>query len=311
MLLSSIKEYILEKKEFTYLQTYYELQGFFEQQDGSIWVRGLGVLARYLEKEKEFEMVANGYKHERSIVYELVTALLEDREKSIWVATNNNGLYMFNPAREYFTNLKHINRVTGKAGSGSVMSIVPTRWGTILVGTWGDGLYQLDRNLNYVPVNIKGIDNGGGPSAWSMVASADSNTIWVSAQPGIYVINQAKRSAKYYNPPVLQNKTVRQIAEDRHGNLWLGMQGIGLFKWSAAEAFENGLERFAAVPPVQINKIITDSKGYVWVATASSGVYVIDSHTDKIAWHFTDSASKNQKLPERASLRYWNTVTVL
>jgi ligand-binding sensor domain-containing protein len=310
-------KYVIEKAEFTYLKTYYELQGFFQQKDGTVWVKGLGVFARYLEDKKRFEMVANGYRNERSIVYEIVTSLIEDREHNLWVGTDNNGLYRFDPAGQYFINTQHTNRVTGRIGEGSVMSVMPTKWGTVLVGTWGDGLYHLDKDMKKINTGIRGIDERGGPSAWCMIASADSNTIWVAAQPGIYAIDQAKRAAKFYNPSILQNRTVRQIAEDPKGNLWLGMQSIGVFRWSAAKArnnFDEGMERFAGVPAVMINKIMVDSKGYVWIATASDGLYVIDTRTDQLIWHFSDKGLKGQKLPERgvsSVLEYSDSIVII
>ena len=39
----------------------------------------------------------------------MITCLSEDREGGIWVGTNNNGLFRFNPQQEYFTNVTHIN----------------------------------------------------------------------------------------------------------------------------------------------------------------------------------------------------------
>jgi ligand-binding sensor domain-containing protein/signal transduction histidine kinase len=290
------------KFEFiTELKTYYETYRFFEQPDSTLWITGLGVFARYLEKEKKFQLVHNGYLNERSILYEKVIALMQDKEKNIWVGTDNNGLYRFNPSQQYFTNISHTNRITGLKGQGSIMSVVPTRYGTLLVGSWGDGIYQYDRNLNLLPTNIKGIDNKLGPSAWSFCASADSNTIWISAQPGIYAFDQSRRAAVYYNPPVLQNKTVRQVAEDKQGNLWIGMQGIGVFKWNA-EAIKkkeiNAVHRVESVPVVQINKITIDHKGYVWIATSTSGVYVVDPTTEKILLRFGKDEKNEFRLPE-------------
>ncbi|MEO6611597.1 MAG: two-component regulator propeller domain-containing protein [Chitinophagaceae bacterium] len=296
------KEVAPEKFEFiTTLKTYYETEDFFEQENGTLWVGGLYVFAQYMEKEKKFQQVYNGYLNERSIAYEKVNGLTEDREKNIWVATRNNGLYRFNPSEQYFNNVAHMNRVTGNTGRGSVMSILPTRWNTFLVGTWGDGLFQYDKNWNPVPANIRGIDNKVGPMAWSMYASRDSNTIWVGAQPGLYAINQATHSSAYYNPPVLENKTVRQIVEDKKGDLWLGMQGFGVFKWTASEGkknFDAGMKRFSKIPSLMINKIFVDSKGYVWIGTATQGVYVIDPPTDSIILHFSPDGSPTFKLPE-------------
>ncbi len=293
---------VIENLHFIHeLKTYYELQGFFQQKNGTIWVRGMGVLAKYIEQEKKFERVFNGYVNERSISYELISALYEDHENNIWVGTDNNGLYKFNPKAEYFTNLNHTNRVTGNKGDGTVMSFISTKWGTILAGTWGDGLYHYDKDFNTIPTNIKGIDNKVGPFAWSMSASRDSNTIWISSQPGIYAIDQSTRSARFYNPPVLENRTIRQLLEDKNGNLWLGVQHIGLFKWTIGnnrKTLSEKIEQFAAIPRITINKIITDSKGNLWVATSLEGLFVIDPNTDKVILHFSANGSKELKLPD-------------
>src|SRR5204862_1280371 len=93
------------------------------------------------------------------------------------------------------------------------------------------------------------------------------------------------------------------IAEDKNGNLWLGMQSTGVFKWTAEKGktkFEDGLAKFTAIPEGIVGRIIVDSKGYVWIASAMNGVYVIDPGTDKIVMHFTDKNEVQKKLPEAA-----------
>jgi ligand-binding sensor domain-containing protein len=284
------------------LKTYHEIRGFFQQLDGTVWVKGLLVFAKFNETEKKFQPVYNGYRNERSIAYETVHCLYEDREKNVWVATDNNGLYRFNPSLEFFSNISHINRMTGIKGKGGTMCFVLTNRGTVLAGNWGDGLYQYDKGFNVIPANIKGFDNKGGPSIWSMFASRDGNTIWMSSQPGIYAIDQKNSMVKFYNPAVLENKTIRQITEDKNGNLWLGMHSTGVFKWTAAKGknrFDEGMAAVTDLPRVQVNKITIDSKGYIWIATPETGAYVIDPVSDKVIMHFSDTANGEKKLPER------------
>ena len=115
----------MEKAVFgSYLKAYHEIKGFFQQRDGTIWVYGLLVFAKFLETENQFQFVYNGYRNEKSIAYEMIHCLYEDREKNIWVCTDNNGLYRFNPATEFFTNINHENRSTGKKGEASVISFI-------------------------------------------------------------------------------------------------------------------------------------------------------------------------------------------
>lgn len=301
--------YDLKKQEFafpavkliTYLKSYYEIHGFLEQKDGTIWIKGMQVFARFNERTKKFDFVNNGYISERSIVYDHVKDLIEDREKNIWVATSNNGLYRFNPAQHVFQNIIHEDRIHKQRGKGGLLSFINTKWGTILTSAWGDGIFHYDKNMKEIPLPLKGIDVNLNYSLWSMFASTDSNTLWLSAQPGFIKVNQDAHTARYYNPSVLQNRTVRQIAEDRHGNLWLGIQRIGLFKWNAATGkkdYSTGFKHFSNLPASHVNKITIDSRGLVWVAFAVNGVYVFDPATDKIIYHFSLNGSGPFKLPQ-------------
>jgi len=285
----------------TSIRAYHETHAFFEQRDGSIWVRGLKVFARFNEQQHKFQLVYNGYTNERSIAYDFITALYEDREGNVWTGTDNNGLYRFNPAQEYFSNVTHVNRLSGNKGNGAPMSFIETKWHTYFVGTWEDGLYHYDSNFNMLPAHIKGLDDKGGPFVWNMFASADSNTIWMASQPGVYAVDQARRTATFYNPSILEGKTVRQIAEDKNRNLWLGMIHTGLFKWNT----DNGRVipgsqpvRINAVPADAINKIMIDRQGLIWVATGASGLYLVDPDTDAVLLHFAKDGTGKMKLPE-------------
>ncbi len=278
---------------------YHEVHGFLQQKDSSIWVVGLGVFARFLEKEKKFQMVYNGYENEQSIAYAKVGHLTEDREGNLWVATSNNGLYRFNPAEQFFTNTRHLHRQSGKPGDGSVMSFAYAKNGTILAGTWGDGLYRYDSNLNVLPLNIKGFSEKGTPSIWSMCLSADSNTIWMASQPGIHRYDQAAGKVTFYDPPAMKNRTVRQVAEDSFGNLWLGTQSIGLFKWDKEKGrtnFNDGISFFKDLPVAQVIKIYIDKKGNVWVSVDGWGLYVIDPATNKVLMHFGSKEPQQRNL---------------
>jgi ligand-binding sensor domain-containing protein len=282
-----------------YVKGYHEISGFIEQSNGEIWVNGLNVFARFLESEKRFQLVYNGYENEQSIYYGRVNCLYEDREHNIWVATDNNGVYRFNPEDQFFTNVAHINRVANIKGRGGVMALIPTRNNSLLVGTWGDGLYHYDNKLNQIPINIKGYNEKITPSAWSLFASRDSNTIWAGAQPGIHRIDQEKGMVTIYDPPLMKHRTVRQIAEDYNGNLWMGTQSLGVFKWTAEKGkknFDEGITAFKEIPETMIMHVNVDKQGFVWVSTAAFGVYRIDPNTDKVVQHFGANELEDRRL---------------
>jgi ligand-binding sensor domain-containing protein len=280
------------------LNAYHEIKGVTQQRNGNIWAKGLNVFGHYIEREKRFQLVYNGFENEQSISFNRVNSLFEDVEGNIWVGTDINGLYRFNPQGQFFTNVRQVNRGTGKPGNGSAMSFMPAKNGDLFVGTWEDGLYRVDSNLNTVPVGLSNLDKIT-PAMWGMYASKDSNTIWMGAQPGIWRIDQAKKLATFYNPTLIKNRTIRQIAEDNFGNLWMGTQSLGLFKWSAEKGkhnFDEGVTSFKEIPPCMITRIITDKSGHVWVGTTTLGTYVIDPSADTIVLHLSTKEPEERRL---------------
>lgn len=271
------------------VQTYHELRAFVEQKDGTIWVHGLRVFARYREDKNDFQMVMNGYTSEQSISYDIVTEVNEDREQNLWVGTTNNGIYRFNPASQFFTNVRQLSRFNKVPGEGSNMSFMMMKDSTVLVGTWSDGVYRYNKNYDTVPVAIPGLLAKHNPYVWSMWRAREGNRVWMGAQPGVFLYDEDTRKLDFYNPPVMDSRTVRAIAEDKNGNLWLGTQSKGVFKWTAKKGkpnFNDGVTQFKPISQGLILEIEIDSEGYVWIGTADMGVFRIDPDTDEVVQHF-------------------------
>lgn len=282
------------------IKKYIEPEGLLQQKDGSIWIRGSGVFARYIEEENDFQLVYNGYVNDQGISYDMITDLFEDREQNIWVATNNNGLYSFSPARQLFQSIKHTNRQRDMPGNGGLMSFANTNSGNILAGSWEDGFFMYDSLLRSVPLNISGADSVFHLSAWAMLKRSDSNMIWLSGQPAfIMLYDQKSNSIRKYEPPIFRGVTIRQLAEDKFKNVWLGTHYYGLFKWTAARAtkkFEDGFTKIDGIPDHIVEKVLVDSKGYVWVGIRNHGVFKIDPATDSVMEHITADGPITKRL---------------
>lgn len=295
---------VLENYELISLKNVYlETSSFFESKDGTIWVGGANVFARYNEGTNQFELIHNGYINDRSISYGTIATLHEDRDNNIWVGTNNNGIFRFNPGEEHFKNVGHIHKVLHERGQGSPTAFMPLDDGSYLVSIWGNGLYRYDSSWSEAPLNIRGIPNDNRISIWSMWQSPNDSMIWMSAQPaGIWRYSQKTGRAEYFDVPILQGNTIRQITGDKNGDLWLGMHGLGVYKWTAAKGqkeFAAGLEKFPAVARTVINKITVDDTGLVWFATASSGIYAVDPDANEVVYHFKQNAEDSTyQLPE-------------
>lgn len=298
------------------LKEYHTISGFFEQSDGSIWTTGMMVLARFDEATKNFIHVKNsGGNH--NIKFNDIFYLWEDQHHNIWVPTLSHGLYRFNPSKEYFTNIVHSNRRGGGDGNGSVNVLLLLKDSTWLSDAWGDGMYRYDKNLHEIPLRIQGIADNNEVTTWCMTPSHDSNIVWMGGQPGIYKYNQRLNSITRYLPEKMGRYTVRQIAEDKNGNLWIGTHDAGLFKWDAQKGktdFNAGIEKIDFSGKNVISKIICDGNNRIWVGTDHDGGYVIDAASSKLLLHFSRNQPEATKLPEdgiSSILEYNDSIVIL
>ncbi|MEO5996552.1 MAG: two-component regulator propeller domain-containing protein [Chitinophagaceae bacterium] len=283
---------------------FHQVRSFFEQKDGTIWVIGQQIFARFLEKEKQFEQVYNGYESEHGIDYISISSLMEDRELNMWACTANNGIFRYNPAKDFFSNSRYLSHITKQQGGGAPVSFMQDKDESILFGTREDGFYRFDKNLQQVPLQVKGIPDKNNIVIWAMCRSADSNTIWMIANRGLYKYDQHKKSISHFQSPALKNNTIRQVLEDNEGKLWFGTQDAGVLKWDPVEGkkkFDDGMSAITGIPAVRINRIIKDRKGFIWIATNTEGAYMVNPENDSIVHHFHTGGAGEMKLPEQST----------
>ncbi len=284
---------------YSFVPSYHETNTIFQQRSGKLWLYGLPFLAEFDEKTKQFLAVPNQYLHEQSVNFERINTLFEDREDNIWLSTSDNGIFVFNPSAQLFKNVQHINRFTNVPGHEAVMSFVETDNRQLLVGVWGEGIYRYDQNMNTLPVAIEGLGEKNGYSAWDMIRMSNGE-IWMGLQGGmILVYDQQKAIAKIYTPPSIEGRTIRQVVEDKHGNVWLGTHSIGLFKWSGSatdKKFEDRVTQITSIPRTLITRLLVDSSGYLWVCTIVDGIYKIDTKTDNVIEHITSKDTVTKRL---------------
>jgi streptogramin lyase len=272
------------------LKSYHEIHGYVSQDDGSVWIRGNGIFGKFNESEHKFELIPSDSRTGLGVMYDIVTTMYEDEEKNVWVGTNNFGLYRFNPSQQYFKNITHKNPLQGTEGHGSVMSFIELRNGDILAGAWSDGLFRYNSRLEEKPLNFQVVGNDRVTSPWDMCYSADSNTVWIASQPGLFQYDVAKGVMYYKNPAALLGRTIRQVVEDKQGNLWLGMQSIGLYKWVNPKGKKDSVVRIPGIGNGIITKVMADTKGYIWVTSERHGVYAYESATGQVRFHWNNRA---------------------
>lgn len=288
---------ILENQDLfpNWVMKNYTIERMLQQSDGSIWIAGLNVLMRFNERERKFLPVYEEYSRE-GISYQEVNYLYEDKEKDIWVSTDNNGLYILKPTTHLFRSLKQRNHSSGREDDGSVITINTSFDNNILASVWNDGIHKYTSALEYLPATPSEKTLS---SIWCMEKMSDKRHIWMGLPHGILIYDALTGTTEYHNPPELGNRLIRTIAEDKYGNVWLGSPNGGVYKWAPEHAlfnFDSGFSKRYGLPSTQVEKITTDSKGFVWICTLMDGVYKVNPINDSIMEHLTAHGPNTKRL---------------
>ncbi|MCC7464793.1 MAG: hypothetical protein IT261_00905 [Saprospiraceae bacterium] len=275
-----------------------------QELSGMIWVYGENMLAWFNETTQQFVPIPSANPSHKNLEYTGITNLFEDHEHNIWICTDKNGLYRFNPSRIWFNHLLFPKKNGLGLSEGSPLSVLPETDGGMLVNLWGEGFYRLDQNGQQIAVDIPDLPDNGAISMWDVCLDRDNIHAWFVGQPGIFHYNRYSRRGVYHNPAIFEGRTLRDVEQDHQGNLWFGTQGLGVFKWDRQRGqadFEKGLYKIPGLPiDKPVNQLAIDARGWVWVATGLFGLYVIDSQTDQVLFHFSDNVEDARfKIPER------------
>jgi ligand-binding sensor domain-containing protein len=291
---------------------YHEINGFLQQANGRLWIYGHPFFAEWTNDKDQFVAISNEYKGEQDLKYGYAFGACEDREKNIWIATDN-GVFYFNPDEQIFNSYKLIT--PGKAPiENSVTCMEELDDGRIVVGTWGYFLYCYDHNFK--PVSLPKALQGQYLSSWDMAVNSRTHDLWITLQGGgVAVYNQ--KTGKFIKtfPEIFGSKTVRQVDEDTSGNLWFGTQGGRLIKWDLKKSGNDPTKGYELIYQTAglIHKVHFDYQGYIWVATLGNGLLKFDVKTNKLLRTFSTKGKVGEQLfmDSPADMTWYNDSTLI
>jgi ligand-binding sensor domain-containing protein/signal transduction histidine kinase len=239
----------------------------FRDRNGGLWIgtRAHGLVHSYQGKTS---IITN----KDGLSSDQVFAVFEDREGTVWVATDN-GLDRFRESP-----VSSLSEWQGRS-SAPPTSILAARDGSIWIGTmdglkrWKDGQMTLYRTRNAPSLpgdSIKSLfeDEGG--------------RLWVSGDRGLAVFEGGRFTAV----PVVPSGDKHAIAGDDHGGLWLSLwltpKGEGLVHLSKGKIIEQiSWEDVGGGPG---SGLVADPDGGVWTGLITGGIaHFRDGRVDRLA----------------------------
>ena len=257
-----------------------------EDGNGNLYIghhlRGLSIVSLK-------DRTAKNYQHDPNNPYSIpdneVRALCIDKNKNVWVGTNN-GLALFNPQSEKFITFKHIEGNENSLLSDQILDIKQMKDGTLWICTnmGGVSILNLRENTFISPekITFSNItvtnDNHGlsGPNARSIIQDSFGN-IWIgNYRGGVDFISYAQPLFNTIAYTIekqgkINNKQVWGLWADNH-QIWLGGEGeLGIFE-KGKKTKKFSLHECRLHPQTHINVIYQDKQERLWLGTYKNGI---------------------------------------
>ena len=206
------------------------------------------------------------------MVREFVRTMYEDTKGSYWFGTNGNGIIRYNGQT-----LETIT-IDGIHPNNRVIEIVEDKIGNIWFGT-SEGLIKYD-GVKFKTFSLKEGLPGVNAEIWGLTIDK-KGIIWVGSIGGVSHFDGEKfipfslPDSKVENAePMLSDKLVFKIMEDKGGTIWLVTDGNGIFKYNNGKfshlTTKNGLTDNSTAD------VLEDRQGNIWIGTFYGGVSKFD-----------------------------------
>lgn len=278
-------------------ESYYEIWGLFQQQNKQLWAYGMGLLSYYDPSSQRFIHINSNPFEKNGIEFDMISNMYEDREKNVWVSTNN-GLYRFNSAAQVFRN--HNNRRPEDTTNhlNAVSAIVQTNNNEIWVGTWGAGLFSYSKDLQPITNPLDATSPAKKSIHILSLSQHRNGDVWMGTHTGeINIANPVTKQVNAFTYPPLRGEMIQQIFEDKQGNTWIASTTGMLVKcinsnWRDTTGSFNIVMKDIG----DIFKLYQDKNNNLWVCTATSGVYKLDVNTGKTLQEFKETTASKEGL---------------
>jgi len=202
---------------------------------GDIWIGTEYGLYRYKPQSKKLVYYNLGALESDQPSWCIVEDLLEDADGNIWIATWNQGLFIYQRENQNLKNYSIFDGNSYTEHSNQIKTIFQDQLGFVWVGTWEDGLYMTRFEDDILSLEQTYIFDDNNPQSISgnIIYSINqdyNNNIWIGTPYGLTIIEGAYSEKPHYNRIVykygrdkgLCNNEVWKIVEDRSGLMWLG-----------------------------------------------------------------------------------------
>ncbi len=277
----------------------------FEDHAGILWVifssgDGLAVVDRRANNLKEYSFQGAGPDNSPASG---VLSILEDRQDTLWLGTNNSGLLKLGPDRKKLVRYRNNPSDADSLSTDEVLAVFETQEGNIWIGRQGGGVNQLAsgtpafKRYRHEPGNPNSFDS----NSVSSVYEDSRGVLWVGTRRSLCRIDRQTGRFAFYRraggPGYLSSTFVISIIEDHSGYLWFGTFGAGLNRFDRRtgrfKVYRHDPADAHSLSHDTVLNLFIDHKGTLWAGT-EDGLSAFDPETGGFRVYKASAAERNR-----------------
>lgn len=262
----------------------------FQDNNGSIYIgtyyKGVNVVYPYATR---FTTYTNS-KSPQSISSNIISAMVEDRFRNLWVGTEGGGLNYLDKRKNTFSHYFATPNQPSALNSNLIKTLCLTKAGKLIVGTHRGGLFvfnDLKQQFKRI-INVKDDKNTAGSAEIIAIEEDSFGKVWVGSKNGLSTLSKIdneypEKTTKSPLEKKLKNTFIQVLFEDHSKNMWIGTMA-GLFMYNPYSGKIDSHFKKADTTALQadrINCIIQTKNGNICIGTYLGGLSIFNPITKR------------------------------
>ena len=259
-----------------------------------LWITTRNGVYKYKPDSEELITIKE-YDYAKTIINNHWNSMLQDDNGNVWIANNFRGILKFDGISDEYSEIQMDGRFKQKNGGWDITLThsIMDKTGILWFGSTTQGLLKYDPynkpfdHYSYNETDKKGLSS---TQIFGLLESTvHKGKIYVGTRGGaLNIFDENEKTFKHVNYSSVDDMfggSVRSLAEEADGSLWLGTWGDGLVHlnpmYQEIARYTNDSLSFNSLSNNSVRVIKKDAQGNYWIGT-NAGLNLLNPRTGKI-----------------------------